>query len=97
MLAGRPVYLALGLTGVTARSPRGAVEAAALAPDQVWAAVDAGRKAEDTAQWIAELREAVNVDAVAVLDPDGTSSPHTVAALGIPVGWIDGAAGSLPQ
>lgn len=97
VLAGRPVYLALGLAAETVRSPRGAAAAEALAPDQVWAAVDAGRKAADTAQWVAGLREAVGIDALAVLGLDETSSPGTVAGLGIPVGWTDGVAGSLPQ
>ena len=86
----RPVYLALGLPGETLRNALGAAAAAVLGPDQVWAAVDAGRKAEDTAQWIAALQDAVHVDALALFGLDGTSSPGTAAALGIPVGWTDG-------
>ncbi len=97
VFAGRPVYLALGLAADAVQSARSAAAAASLLPDQVWAAVDAGRKAEDTAGWVAGLREMVAVDAVAVLGLEGTSSPDTAAALGIPVGWIDGAPGSLPR
>lgn len=97
VLAGRPVFLALGLSGDAARIARGAQAAALLAPDQVWAAVDAGRKAADTAQWVAALREAVHIDAAAVLGLGGTASPSTVTALGIPVGWVDGVAGPLPE
>lgn len=97
VLAGRPVYLALGLAAETSiNSAAGAAEAASLLPDQVWAAVDAGRKAEDTARWVAGLQDAAAVDAVAVLGLDGTSSPDTAGALGIPVGWIGAPAGSLP-
>ncbi|MER1994983.1 MAG: hypothetical protein ABTA24_00590 [Arthrobacter sp.] len=90
VLGGRPVYVAMGLPGETLRNSLGAAAAAALGPDQVWAAVDAGRKADDTAQWVAALQDAVHVDAVALFGLDGTSSPGTAAALGIPVGWTDG-------
>lgn len=63
---------------------------AALSPDQVWVVVDAGRKTADTARWIKLVRSRLEVDAMAVVGAAYTSSPETVEALNIPVGWIDG-------
>lgn len=63
---------------------------AALSPDQVWVVVDAGRKTADTARWINVVRSRLEIDAVAVVGAAYTSSPETVEALNIPVGWIDG-------
>ncbi|WP_400159956.1 hypothetical protein [Arthrobacter sp. BPSS-3] len=63
---------------------------AALSPDQVWVVVDAGRKNADTARWINLVRSRLEIDAMAVVGAAYTSSPETVEALNIPVGWIDG-------
>ncbi|WP_432396786.1 hypothetical protein ACRQ5B_02920 [Pseudarthrobacter sp. L19] len=63
---------------------------AALSPDQVWVVVDAGRKTADTARWINVVRSRLEIDAMAVVGAAYTSSPETVEALNIPVGWIDG-------
>jgi len=62
----------------------------ALSPDQVWVVVDAGRKTADTARWINLVRSRLEIDAMAVVGAAYTSSPETVEALNIPVGWIDG-------
>ncbi|MDN3937678.1 hypothetical protein QWJ39_15335 [Arthrobacter sp. YD4] len=63
---------------------------AALSPDQVWVVVDAGRKTADTARWINLVRSRLEIDAMAVVGAAYTSSPETVEALNIAVGWIDG-------
>lgn len=62
----------------------------AIGADQVWVAVDAGRKPDDTARWVNALAETLPIDAVAVVGSETTSSPETVNALAIPVGWVDG-------
>jgi hypothetical protein len=72
------------------------VEAAgALKPDQVWLVVDARHKPDETAEWVEAasscLRTAgLAVDALAVVGAGQTRTPHTVNALGVAVGWVDG-------
>ena len=61
----------------------------AVRPDQVWVAVDAGRKPEDTARWIAAVASAVPIDALAAVGSGDTATPETVEELGLPIGWID--------
>jgi len=92
VLAGHPIFLAYGLGRGVSEIARHTTLIAALAPDQLWVAVDAGRKAEDTAAWVGEVRAAAMVDAVAVEGLEGTATPQTVNALGLPVGWLDGGA-----
>lgn len=53
-----------------------------LQPHQVIALVDAGRKAEDVARWIADLG---GIDAIALSGLEETVSPHAILELGIPV------------
>ena len=89
VLAEHPIYLAYGL-GRGGELSRHATLIGALAPDQVWVAVDAGRKAEDSAAWVAAIRRSAQVDAVAVEGLDTTATPHTVNGLGLPIGWVDG-------
>jgi len=76
------VALALGL-------PEERTEQLALLPvleaDQLWAAVDATRKPEDTAAWIQQLTAVRPVDGVLCLNAGYTSTPHTLHALGLPV------------
>ncbi|MET4782754.1 hypothetical protein [Glaciihabitans sp. UYNi722] len=60
-----------------------------LQADQVWVAVDAGRKPEDTARWVTAVQAAVHVDAIAVIGSDSTTTPKTVHELGIQVGWVE--------
>jgi len=59
----------------------------AIAADQVWVAVDVGRKHDDTARWVEAVRAVQPVAAVAVVGEDDTSTPGTVHLLGVPVGW----------
>ena len=92
VLAGHPIYLAYGLGRGVSEFARHTTLMSALAPDQLWVAVDAGRKAEDTAAWVGEIRAAAPVDAVAVEGLEGTATPQTVNGLGLPVGWLEGAA-----
>jgi hypothetical protein len=69
-----------------------AAHAAALAgirPDQLWLAVDASRKPEDTAAWVGAVCTVVSVQALAVLRTAWTSTPETVRSLGLPEGWSD--------
>ncbi|WP_159085083.1 hypothetical protein [Planctomonas deserti] len=61
----------------------------AVRPDQVWVAVDAGRKPEDTARWVAAVASAVPIDALAAVGWEDTATPETVEELGLPIGWID--------
>lgn len=81
---GESVFVACGwgadaLDGVTA-----------MQADQVWVAVDAGRKPDDTARWVARVASAVHIDAVATVGSVDTSTPETVEELGLPIGWVDG-------
>ncbi len=62
----------------------------ALSPDQVWVAVDAGRKSDDTAHWVGTVVDTVPVAGVAVEGASTTASPETVRELGLPIGWVDG-------
>lgn len=63
-----------------------------ISPDQVWVAVDAGRKPDDTAAWVHALAAILPVDAVAVEGSRFTRTPGTVAELNLPIGWVDGSA-----
>jgi hypothetical protein len=56
-----------------------------LAPDQLWAAVDAGRKAGDTADWVKAVAKACGIYAVVSLHAQETLSPESVWELGFPV------------
>ncbi len=64
----------------------------ALAADQVWLVVDAGRKADDTDRYVRDVRAAMMVDAVAVEGAGATATPETVTRLDVPIGWVDGTA-----
>jgi len=55
-------------------------------PDQVWVAVDVGRKHEDTVAWVDAVRAVVPVAAAVVVGAAETASPGTVHLLGLPVG-----------
>ena len=62
---------------------------AAIAPDQVWVAVDVSRKHDDTAEWVRTVDAALAVDAVAATGASLTASPGSVQALGLPVLWLE--------
>jgi hypothetical protein len=89
---GRAVFVAFGLEGE--RNPAAmAVQAETLrsiGADQLWVAVDAGRKAQDTASWVRSLAAVLPVDGVGVVGAASTASPETVDELSVPVGWVDG-------
>jgi len=91
VLAGHPVFLAYGIGRGVSELARHTTLIAALAPDQLWVAVDAGRKPEDTAAWVGAVRGAAEVQALAVEGLEGTATPQSVNSLGLPVGWLDGA------
>lgn len=63
---------------------------AALKADQLWLAVDAGRKQDDTERWVASVAAATTPDAVAGIGRDGTATPDTVRELGFAVSWSYG-------
>ncbi|GAA1498206.1 hypothetical protein [Paeniglutamicibacter kerguelensis] len=56
-----------------------------LGPDQLWVAVDAGRKSEDTAAWVKHVSARHRVYAVVALHGNETLSPESVLELGFPV------------
>lgn len=57
----------------------------ALAPDQVWVVVDAGRKHADAVLMVHAVAEVVAVAGVLVIGSGDTSTPDTVHELGLPV------------
>ncbi len=88
---GHPVFLALH----TADAVADARVLSVLIPDQVWLAVDAGRKEADTAAWVGALTRSmehvgITPAGLAVVGSSTTATPETVQALGLPVGWQDG-------
>jgi hypothetical protein len=88
---GHPVFLAL----YTEDAVADARLLLALSPDQVWLAVDAGRKEADTAAWVGALtrsmeRVGLTPAGLAVVGSSTTATPETVESLGLPVGWQEG-------
>ncbi|MGM0928723.1 MAG: hypothetical protein ACQEXN_03310 [Actinomycetota bacterium] len=87
---GRSVFVAFGLGHTLAPSLEMLAILPALGADQIWLAVDAGRKAEDTDRWVQSVQRVVVPDGLAVTGTRHTSTPKTVNTLGVPVGWVDG-------
>jgi len=58
-----------------------------IGADQLWVAVDVGRKHDDTSRWVEAVRAVQPVAAVAVVGEADTATPGTVHLLGVPVGW----------
>ena len=87
----RAVVVAFGMTRGAAEVAELAEALAGIAPDQVWAAVDASRKTEDTAAWVRAVDAVLAVDALVVTGSELTATPGSVRGLGIPIGWLDGA------
>ena len=56
-----------------------------LEADQLWVAVDAGRKSADTAAWVKHVASGHGVYAVVALHSNETLSPESVWDLGFPV------------
>jgi hypothetical protein len=79
------VFPLAGPTDVHAVVP----QLAAIAPDQVWVAVDVSRKHDDTAEWVRTVDAALAVDAVAATGASLTASPGSVQAFGLPVLWLE--------
>jgi hypothetical protein len=69
--------------------PAVAADLAAIAPDQVWVAVDVSRRPEDTLRWVGQVDAVLAVDAIAATGARRTSGPLGLAALGRPVLWLD--------
>lgn len=78
---GTAVVTALAWDGSAAEALR------SMSADQVWVAVDVGRKHDDTARWVEEVRVVSDVAAAAVVGEADTATPGTVHLLGVPVGW----------
>lgn len=87
--SGYATYLAFGL-GRAERVGSSVQDLLRIGADEVWLAVDPGRKPDDTARWAQAIMSAMPVDALAVEGREGTSTPDTITALGRPIGWIDG-------
>jgi hypothetical protein len=87
---GHSVFAAFGLGPGARDAADRAAAIAGIGADQVWLAVDAGRKPDDTARWVKMVAAVVPIHAVAVQGADATSSPDTVNTLGLPIGWRDG-------
>ncbi|KRC46934.1 hypothetical protein ASE16_16220 [Leifsonia sp. Root227] len=87
----RSIIAAFGLDHGAADIPALAESLAGIAPDQVWVAVDASRKTEDTAAWVAAVDAVLAVDGIAACGAAFTATPGSVAALGFPVLWLDDA------
>ncbi|MBF5083107.1 hypothetical protein [Quadrisphaera sp. INWT6] len=56
-----------------------------LAPDEVWAVVDATRRLDDSAAWLTAVGGDRGVDALAVVNTEVTSAPAAALALQAPV------------
>jgi hypothetical protein len=81
--------LAYGL-GPGGPASAGSIEALrGIVADQVWVVVDASRKPDDTAAWVAAVRAIVPVHAMAIVHGAHTASPDSVANLGLRTGWSD--------
>ncbi|MET1019623.1 MAG: hypothetical protein ABWX62_06540 [Microterricola sp.] len=85
---GAACIAVLGLTALGAEDDdRQLGVAAGILPDQLWLVVDVSRKPEDTAAWVAACRDALDVHGVVAIGGADTSTPYSVAALGLPVLW----------
>ncbi|UNK46819.1 hypothetical protein [Arthrobacter sulfonylureivorans] len=87
---GQSVFVAFGLGQTLTPTLEMLAILPALGADQIWLAVDAGRKSEDTDRWVQAVQRVVVPDGLAVTGSRHTSTPKTVNTLGIPVGWVDG-------
>jgi hypothetical protein len=87
--SGQPVIVAFGIGDGDPDEPW-FDDFVAIGGDQVWAVVDATRKTEDTQRWVGQLRSRVQVDAMASIRVAQTSTPESLAGLGLPEAWSDG-------
>jgi hypothetical protein len=86
----RPIVAAFGIVRGAVDVPELTESLAGIEPDQVWVAVDASRKPDDTAAWVRAVDAILAVDGMAVTGSALTATPDTVRALRIPIGWLDG-------
>ncbi|TFD47250.1 hypothetical protein E3T55_15365 [Cryobacterium frigoriphilum] len=88
---GHPVFVAFGLgpsqVDVSTDFVRRAASLAALRADQIWVVADAAHKSADTDRWVQVVAAAVPVDGVVGIGRESTSTPETLASLGLPVLW----------
>lgn len=81
------LFVAAGITSGGVHASAQATALAQLRADQVWAVVDASRKPDDTARWVRKVSSVVQLDAIIGIQREGTTTPETVNALGLPVSW----------
>lgn len=86
---GSVAIVAMGLGAGGPIAEANASRLVLLGADAVWVAVDATRKHDDTARWVAAVRRAVPVREMAVLDAPLTESPESVHDLGLRQAWPD--------
>lgn len=86
---GYSVFVAYGLPAAAFLHPW-APSLQELGADQVWVAVDARMKHQDTVRWVAHLGSEAAIHGLAVEGTAGTASPESVNGLGLPIGWVDG-------
>lgn len=89
---GRSVLVALGFE----RGVDVAGLLAGISPDEVWVAVDARLKPEDTLAMVSRVSASAPVRGAVVTGAGQTSTPQTVNTLGIPVGFVDGEPATQP-
>jgi len=88
--AGAIAIVAIGLGSGGPIAEANASRVPLLGADAVWVAVDATRKPEDTARWVAAVVAAAPVREMAVLDAPLTESPESVHDLGLRQAWPTG-------
>jgi hypothetical protein len=86
---GRPTIVAYGIDPGDAEFAADMASLSSIRADQLWLAVDASRKPEDTHRWVTQLAMSLPVQAIAVLRTAWTSTPDSVRMLGLPEGWSD--------
>lgn len=86
---GSVAIVAIGLGAGGPLAEANASRVGLLGADATWVAVDATRKHDDTARWVAAVRAAVPVREMAVLDAAQTESPESVHDLGLRQAWPD--------
>jgi hypothetical protein len=86
----RAIVAAFGISRGASDIPELAESLAGIEPDQVWLAVDASRKADDTAAWVRAVDAILGADGLTVTGATLTATPDTVRELGLPIGWVDG-------
>jgi len=89
--AGAIAIVAIGLGSGGPIAEANASRIPLIGADAVWVAVDATRKPEDTARWVAAVVAAAPVREMAVLDAPLTESPESVHDLGLRQAWPTGA------